>query len=176
MLMHSTPKTNCTPHAVGDPLIRPLTIARQVMIAQNTQAAPKAWKKCWNSVTTLTTVAVSALPSTFGRVRRCRRRVARERDGEAGPGTHIGHRQELREAREDARQDQRYPWHPRPMPVVVMVAVRLRPRPQGPGEKEEAAASCEVAERGQKDGNPVADRRREVDQTLHDRDCRNAGF
>src|SRR6202040_3018244 len=31
MLMHSTPKTNCTPHAVGDPLIRPLTIARQVM-------------------------------------------------------------------------------------------------------------------------------------------------
>src|SRR6516162_6001046 len=62
------------------------------------------------------------------------------------------------------------------MPVVVMVAVRLRPRPQGPGEKEEATASCEVAERGQKDGDPVADRRREVDQTLHDRDCPNAGF
>jgi hypothetical protein len=42
MLMHSTPKMNCTPQAVGDPLTRPLMIARQVMIDQNTQAAPKA--------------------------------------------------------------------------------------------------------------------------------------
>ena len=62
------------------------------------------------------------------------------------------------------------------MPVVVMTAMRLRPRPQCPGEKEEAAASCEVAERGQKDGDPVANRRREVDQTLHDRDYPNVGF
>src|SRR6516165_10581890 len=62
------------------------------------------------------------------------------------------------------------------MPVVVILAVRLRPRPQCPGEKEEASASCKIAERRQQDGNPVCDRRREVDQTLHNRDCRNAGF
>src|SRR5208282_4614493 len=65
MLMHSIPKANWMPHAVGDPLLRPLTMARQVMIAQKTQAAPNAWKKCWNSVTTFTTLAAGVEPNVL---------------------------------------------------------------------------------------------------------------
>jgi len=60
--MHITPKTNWMPHASEDPLERPLTIERQVQIAQKTQAAPKAWKKYWNNCTTLMTVFPGVAP------------------------------------------------------------------------------------------------------------------
>jgi len=63
--MHITPNANWMAQAVGDPLVRPLTIERHVTIAQKTQAAPNAWKKYWNSVTTLMTVAVGFAPSTL---------------------------------------------------------------------------------------------------------------
>ena len=42
MLMQSTPNTNWMPQDVGEPLMCPLMMLRQRMIAQNTQAAPNA--------------------------------------------------------------------------------------------------------------------------------------
>ena len=63
-----------------------------------------------------------------------------------------------------------------PLPVMVIAAVWLRPCPQCPGEEQKASACCEVTERRQKNGDPVADRRGEIDQTLHDQCSRGHWF